>query len=265
MLREVRQQVKNRVDVVKISGDSEAQDDRHDLGPCFRDEELGLIVSEAHRLGRKVTIHARYAKTVSAAARAGVDWVIHASYMDASDIGLLRDRQVPICPTMTFTANIALHGSDVGVDPKYIETKQRELDALVKVHRLSFEAGVPIMAGSEAGFSVTPYGQWHARELELMVELLGMSPMDAIVAGTLNNAKALGWDEHVGTLAPGRWADFLVVDGDPLKDIRVLGDRQRITAVYKGGAAVHRGASVPTRRRMSHERSLAVSATMLER
>jgi imidazolonepropionase-like amidohydrolase len=89
--------------------------------------------------------------------------------------------------------------------------------------------------------------------------------MDAIVAATLNNAKALGWDEHVGTLAPGRWADFLVVDGDPLKDIRVLGDRQRITAVYNGGAAVPRAASAPTRRRMSHERSFAVSSTMLER
>jgi imidazolonepropionase-like amidohydrolase len=265
MRREVRRQVKNRVDLVKISGDSQAQERDPLAGPCLSDEEMSCIVRTAHALGRKVTIHSRYAKTVSAAARAGVDWVIHASYMDPADIGLLRDRQVPICPTLTYTANIALHGSDVGVDPKYIETKQRELDALVEVHRRSIEAGVPILAGSEAGFSVTPYGQWHTRELELMVELLGMSPMDAIVSATSANAKAFGWEDHVGTLQPGRWADFLILDGDPLNDIRVLGDSRRIVAVYKGGSVVSRSDRLPTRRRMAHERSLAVSATVLER
>lgn len=265
MRREVRRQVKNRVDLVKISGDSQAQDTRPDAGPCFSDDELSCIVDTAHGLGRKVTIHSRYAKTVAAAARAGVDWVIHASYMDAGDIGLLLDRQVPICATMTYTANIVQHGRDVGVDPNYIEVKKRELDALVKAHRKAIEAGVPMMAGSEAGFAVTPYGQWHAREIELMVELLGMKPLDAITAGTFNNAKAFGWEQEVGSLQPGRWADLLVLDGDPLADIHMLSDRKRITAIYKGGELVPRPDSPPTRRRMGHERSLAVSSVPLNR
>ncbi len=265
MRREVRRQVKNRVDLVKISGDSQAQDRQLDAGPCFSDEEMACIVSTAHGLGRKVTIHSRYAKTVAAAARAGVDWVIHASYMDPGDIGLLRDRQIPICSTITYAANIVQHGRDVGVDPNYIETKKRELDSLVKVHRRAIEAGVPMMAGSESGFSVTPYGHWHMREIELMVELLGMKPMDAIVAATANNAKAFGWEAQVGRLAPGCWADLVLLDADPLADIRVLGDRRRIVAVYKGGAAVQRGTSVPTRKRMGHERALAVSSAMLTR
>jgi imidazolonepropionase-like amidohydrolase len=265
MRSEVRRQVKNRVDLIKISGDSQAQDRNLQAGPCYSEEEMACVVETAHALGRKVTIHSRYARTVAMAARVGVDWVIHASYMDPADIGLLCDRQVPICPTMTYTANIVQHGRDVGVDPNYIETKQRELDALVKVHRRAHEAGIPMMSGSESGFSVTPYGHWHTRELELMVELLGMSPMQAIVAATSNNARAMGWEDQVGSLAPGLWADFLLVDGDPLQDIRILGDRKRIAAVYKGGAKVDRAEAPATRKRMGHERSLAVSSQVLTR
>ena len=91
--------------------------------------------------------------------------------MRAEDIGFVRDAGTPICPTFTFTANIVEWGKDVGVDPNYIEVKQRELDALADIHRRAYEAGIPLLAGSEAGFSVTPYGEWHTRELELMVDL----------------------------------------------------------------------------------------------
>ncbi len=262
---EVRRQVKNRVDLIKISGDSQAQDTRLDAGPCFSDEEMSTIVKTAHDLGRKVTIHSRYAKTVAMAARAGVDWVIHASYMDPNDIGLLRDLQTPICPTMTYTSNIVEHGRDVGVDPNYIEVKRRELDSLVRTHSRAIEAGIPMMAGSEAGFSVTPYGMWHSREVELMVELLGMKPLQAITAATYNVAKAIGWDQDVGSLQPGRWADLVILDDDPLSDIRVLGDRQRIAAVYKAGEPITRSAKIPTRRHMGHERSLLVSSLPLNR
>jgi imidazolonepropionase-like amidohydrolase len=265
MAREVRRQVKNRVDLVKISGDSQAQERLADAGPCFTDEELDLVVGLAHRLGRKVTIHSRYAETVLAAARAGVDWMIHASFMRREDIGFVRDRQIPICPTLTFTANIVQHGEAAGVDPNYIETKRRELDALADIHRRAFEAGVPMMAGSEAGFSVTPYGEWHARELELMVELLGMRPMDAIVAATSTNAKALGWERETGSLVPGLQADLLLIDGDPLDDIRILGDRRRIHAVYKGGERVELPARPPARRRLAHERGFVVSTSVLHR
>jgi imidazolonepropionase-like amidohydrolase len=265
MAREVRRQVKNRVDLIKISGDSQAQERLPDAGPCFTDDEFDLIVGLGHRLGRKVTIHSRYAETVLAAARAGVDWLIHASYMRARDVGFVRDRQIPICPTLTVTANIVEHGRDVGVDPNYIETKRRELDALVDIHRRAHEAGIALMAGSESGFSVTPYGDWHTRELELMVDLLGLRPMEAIVASTSCNARAFGWGHEVGSIAPGLQADLLVVDGDPLDDIRILGDPARVHAVYKGGLQVDRGGAVPARKRMAHERGFSVSTSVLRR
>ena len=265
MLREVRQQVKNRVDLDKVSGDSQAQDNRMEVGPCFTDEELALIVKTARRLGRKLTIHARYAETVLAAARSGFDWVIHASYMRPGDIGFVRDRRIPICPTLTYTANIVDWGREAGVDPNYVETKKRELDALADIHSRAHEAGIPLMAGSESGFSVTPYGQWHARELELMVKLLGLSPMEAIVAGTQTNAEALGWGGETGTLEPGRLADILIVEGDPLADISVLGEPERIRAVFKAGIPVPPTENAHPRRRMSHERGFHVSARILHR
>jgi imidazolonepropionase-like amidohydrolase len=121
------------------------------------------------------------------------------------------------------------------------------------------------MAGSESGFSVTPYGQWHARELELMVKLLGLSPMEAIVAGTHTNAEVLGWGAETGTLEPGRLADILIVEGDPLADISVLGKPERIQAVFKGGIPVPPTEQGRPRRRMPHERGFHVSARILNR
>ncbi|WP_322101890.1 amidohydrolase family protein [Paraburkholderia sp. J41] len=262
--REVRRQVKNRVDLIKISGDSQAQERAPNAGSCFTDDELQYTVRLAHQFARKVTVHSRYAETVLAAARAGVDWLIHASYMRAGDISEILDLQVPICPTITFTANVVEHGRDVGVDEGYIETKRRELDALVSVLTRALEAGIPMMMGSESGFSITPYGEWHVRELELMVKLLGMSPMDAIVASTSNNARAFGWAGRVGTIEPGCRADLLVVDGDPLADISLLGDRTRINAIFKDGEKVEVTHS-DTRRRMAHERGFSVSREVLHR
>jgi imidazolonepropionase-like amidohydrolase len=266
MVREVRKQVKNRVDLVKVSGDSQAQEFQPDVGPCFSDAELSQIARTAKALGRKLTIHSRYAETVLAAVRAGFDWVIHASYLRRGDIGFVRDSGIPICPTITFTANIVQFGRDVGVDPNYIEVKKRELDALSNIHRLAHEAGISMMAGSEAGFSVTPYGEWHSRELELLVDNVGLSPMEAIVAGTHANARALGLESKIGTIKPGRLADLLVVDGDPVADIRILGNPSRIRAVFKGGEPVERGQEyLRDRRRMSHERGFNVSTKVLHR
>lgn len=265
MVREVRQQIKNRVDLVKVSGDSQAQESRMDVGPCFSDEEFALIVKTAKRFGRKLTVHARYAETVLAAARTGFDWLIHASFMRPGDIGFVRDKRIPICPTLTYTANIVEWGREAGVDPNYVETKKRELDALAEIHSRAHKAGVPLMAGSESGFSVTPYGQWHARELELMVKLLGLSPMEAIVAGTHTNAEVLGWGAETGTLEPGRLADILIVEGDPLADISVLGKLERIQAVFKGGIPVPPTEQGRPRRRMPHERGFHVSARILNR
>jgi imidazolonepropionase-like amidohydrolase len=265
MLREVRLQTKNRVDLIKLSGDSQVQEKCPDAGPCFTDEEIEDVVDLSHRLGRKVTIHARYPETIVAAVRAKVDWIIHATYLRRQDIGYVRDAGIALCPTLTFAANIVEWGKDAGVEAGHIEARKREIGGLVETHQLTHEAGIPLLAGSESGFSMTPYGEWHARELELLVKLLGLSPMEAILAATRNNARAFGWENEVGTLQPGRRADILIVDGDPLADIRILQDPSKILSVLQGGVEIDRSGGIPQRARMGHERGFAVSTKRLRR
>ena len=120
------------------------------------------------------------------------------------------------------------------------------------------------MAGTESGFSMCPYGEWHAKEIELLVLLIGMSPMAAIQAMTINNARAVGWENDVGSLQAGRMADILLVEGNPLEDVRILQDRARIRAVLKGGIEVPRE-PIATRPRLGHERGFAVSTHRLRR
>jgi imidazolonepropionase-like amidohydrolase len=113
--------------------------------------------------------------------------------------------------------------------------------------------GVPLLVGTDTGFSTTPYGEWHAREMELFVRYLGYSPMDALVAMTRDNAKHLGI-QGIGILEPGRVADVLVVDGDPLVDIRVLQDKTKIITVIKEGEEFDTSWTQLERREMSYER-----------
>ncbi len=264
MLKEIRLQVKSKVDFIKLSGDSQAQETNSEAGPCFNDEELDSMINMAHQLGRKVTVHARYAETIVAMVRHHIDWVLHASHLRRQDIGFVRDSGVPLCPTVTFAQNIVDYGDECGSEPGHVDFRKREIAGLVETFTRAHEAGIPIMAGSETGFSMSPYGEWHAREIELLVDLFGLAPMDAILAMTRNNANAIGWGKDVGTLQIGRFGDILLVEGNPLDDVSILQKRDKIVAIFKGGEEVSR-ARVPERPRMMHERGFAVSAKRLRR
>jgi imidazolonepropionase-like amidohydrolase len=264
MVKEVRLQVKNRVDFIKLSGDSQAQEANSEVGPCFNDEELSAVIGMAHQLGRKVTVHARYAETIVAMIRHGVDWVLHASHLRRQDFGYVRDSGVPLCPTLTFAQNIVDHGDECGSEPGHVDFRKREIAGLIETFRRAYEMGIPIMAGSETGFSMSPYGEWHAREIELLVELFGLTPMDAILAMTRNNADAIGWGKDVGTLQVGRLGDILLVDGNPLEDVSILQNRNKVATVFKGGQEMDR-TPVPERPRLIHERGFAVSSKRLRR
>ena len=108
-------------------------------------------------------------------------------------------------------------------------------DALHRAHA----AGVKLVLGTDSGFSVTPYGEWHARELELLMTYAGLTSLEAIQAGTSN--AALRWSDlegEVGVVRLGAIADLIVVDGDPVADIRVLQRREAIETVIQGGQVV---------------------------
>jgi len=91
------------------------------------------------------------------------------------------------------------------------------------------------MTGTDSGFAITPYGEWHAKELELFVEDLGFTPAAALRAATEINAGFMTGGDQIGALEAGRTADFIVLDGSPLADIRLLQDKRRLRAVYISG------------------------------
>ena len=112
---------------------------------------------------------------------------------------------------------------------------QKEIESSCEVLKRAYDAGVPLLCGTESGFSLTPYGDWHYRELEVFVRDLGLSPLQAIRAATSEAARAIGLDGQTGAVAEGRLADLILIDGNPAEDVRVLGDRSRIKRVMTGG------------------------------
>jgi cytosine/adenosine deaminase-related metal-dependent hydrolase len=135
---------------------------------------------------------------------------------------------------------------------------ERSADTLHRAHA----AGVPMVLGTDSGFSLTPYGVWHARELDLLMTYAGLTSLEAIQAGTANGARMLGLDGRIGTVAPGMIADLIVVNGDPVADITVLQRRDAIETVVSGGAVVEFDEEAIARS-WPHERGIGYSVTDL--
>lgn len=260
MVHEVRRQIKDGVDLIKISGsgDWNAWQSINPWNPevtsAFTLDETKVIVDEAQRLDRKVTTHARSSEAVRFGAEAGVDWVMHASYADLDSIAILLDKKIPVLPALTLLIN-SLEGVGDELRLSTREALQKEADAAIRYVRAAHEAGVTLIAGSEAGFSVTPYGEWHAREMDIFVHYCDFSPLEAITCGTKNAALTVPkYADDIGVLEVGKLADILVVDGDPTHDIRVLLDQGRRRMVMKGGERVDLETPIKERRVRVFER-----------
>ena len=213
ILEQIRLQVKDGVNFVKVSGSSDAVASGQPIeGAAFTDEEFALVAGEVHRLNRKCTVHARSGESVLGAARAGFDWIMHASFITDEGIDAVLARDIPIVPVLTLLSNMlkASEGKESGT----LDLVKRELDAAAENLSRAHERGVRMIAGSESGWSLVPYGQWHAKEIELLVTHVGLSPMEAIVAATSAAAVTVPqWAHEIGQLIPGYLADVLVIEG----------------------------------------------------
>ncbi|HVW31058.1 MAG TPA: amidohydrolase family protein, partial [Acidimicrobiia bacterium] len=237
LVAEIRRQVKAGVDWIKIHSTGLVPRQSGEI-LVWTDEELRLACDTAHSLGVPVVAHARSAVSTSACARSGVDLILHSSFIDEAAVEAVVGSRAALCPTWTFLANLVDYGHKVGASPRLVDLFRAEIEATARGVRLAYDAGVKVLCGSESGFSLTPYGHWHARELELLVRHLGLSPLEAITCATANGALALRMEGRIGTLEPGRRADVLVVDGDPTADVRVLADRRNLRAVIARGRPV---------------------------
>jgi imidazolonepropionase-like amidohydrolase len=240
-----RRHIKQGADWIKVHATGSIPTQPGELS-VWSEHEMRVVCDTAHELGVPVTAHCRNAASVTCAARAGVDLILHASFMDDEGLEAVLASGAAICPTFTFLANLADFGSNVGASPGMEDIFRGEIAATGKMMRKAFDAGVPILCGSESGFALTPYGHWHGREMEVLVDALGITPLQAISCATKNNAIAIRAEGRLGTVEEGRLADVLVVDGDPLADIRVLNDRRNLRAVISRGRAVDLDRPWPT-------------------
>ena len=194
-------------------------------------EEMKAIVADAHRLGRKVAAHAHGAEGIRWAAEAGVDSIEHGSYIDDAGIAVMKEHGTYLVPTL-YLGDWMIDNAGLTRLPPPLLAKAREvIPAARKNISHAFASGVKVAFGTDA--AVYPHGL-NAHEFAVMVRL-GLTPLQAVQAATLNAADLLGWSGKVGTLEPGAWADMIAVDGDPTKDVTTL---ERVKFVMKGGEVV---------------------------
>jgi imidazolonepropionase-like amidohydrolase len=230
----VREQRKYGAEVIKICATGGVFSRNTEPGQQqLSEEEMRAIADEAHQWGLKVAAHAHGAAGIKAAIRAGIDTIEHASLVDDEGIRLAAARKQPVWFSMDIfnTDYTQAEGKKNGV----LEDNLRKDREVAQIQRDNFRkahaAGVRMVFGTDAG--VMPHGT-AAGQFRTMVEY-GMTPIEAIRAATVNAAQALGREKDVGAIAVGRYGDLIAVEGDPLKDVRVL---TAVKAVIKGGTLI---------------------------
>jgi imidazolonepropionase-like amidohydrolase len=229
---QVREDIKYGADLIKFmaSGGVLSKGDDPQASQ-FTLEEMKAIVEDSHRLGRKVAAHAHGAQAILWATEAGVDSIEHGSYIDDADIAEMKKRGTYLVPTL-YLGDWMIENAAATHLPDFLLVKAKAVIPAARQNIAhAFASGVKVAFGTDA--AVYPHGL-NAHEFAVMVKL-GLTPLQAIQASTINAADLLGWSGKVGTLDPGAWADIVAVDGDPLKDVTTL---ERVKFVMKGGEVV---------------------------
>jgi imidazolonepropionase-like amidohydrolase len=222
--------IKRGADVIKITATAGVLSiASNGQNPQFSEEEIRTIVETARDFGLRVAAHAHGAEGMKRAIRAGVASIEHGTYMDDEVMQMMKEKGVYWVPTIIAGKSVAEYAKIEGYYHPLVVPKALSIGPVIhETFKKAYKAGVPIAFGTDA--SVFPHGQ-NAKEFEYMVEG-GMPAMEAIKAATYHAARLLGKQEVLGTVEPGKYADLVGVDTDPLKDIRAL---QNVSFVMKDG------------------------------
>src|ERR1700722_16408470 len=223
----VRENIKYGVDLIKIGATGGVLSKGNDpQASQYTLEEMQAIVADAHRLGRKVAAHAHGAQGILWATEAGVDSIEHGSYINDEDIALMKKKGTYLVPTAYL---IDWARQYANLPPLYAQ-KMIDVSAVAKGNiKHAMQSGVKIAMGTDA--AVYPHGL-NAHELDVYVNQLAMKPLAALQSATVNAADLMGGTAKTGTIEPGKWADIIAVDKNPLDDVRVLQD---VKFVMKAG------------------------------
>ncbi len=235
--RTVRTLIKYGVD--SISSTSRRGDHRHgrrgdaDVGGGGGDGGAG----GAHR-NKVLSAHARSSGSVKQCIRHGIQNIYHASFADEEALDMLeaaKDRHF-VAPGIAWLINTARHAEQWGIKPGTPLTMEyeRELEMCVETMKKMHRRGIRICIGGDYGFAWTPQGT-NAKDVQTFVELLGFSPMEAILAATKYGGEIMGMGGELGQIKEGYLADLLLVDGDPIANVRILQEKDRLLAIMKDG------------------------------
>ena len=230
--QQVRKNVKYGVDLIKFCATGGVFSKGTHVGQRqYTLEEMQAIVDEAHTHGRKVAAHAHGTEGIKFAIRAGVDSIEHASFLDKESIRMAKDAGTYLSMDIYNTEYTLAEGEKNPVPTESIRKEGMVGARQRESFSRAVKAGALVVLGSDAG--VYPHGD-NAKQLSRMVRF-GMTPLQAIQAATINAALLIGWQDQVGELAMGRFADIIAVDGNPLDNISLL---ENVSFVMKGGDVI---------------------------
>jgi len=240
MRRAVRMFLKYGVDSIKLnlSGDNFVPGASAET-TWMSDEEVAIACKEAKMRGKRVTAHARSCESLKQSVRHGIEVIYHASFTDEEALDMLeanKDKHF-VAPGIAILIAMLDHAEPWGISrSKAIEMGyQIELEAAVESLRKMHKRGIRILPGGDYGFAFTPHCE-NARDLEYFVKHLGFTPMEAIESATRYGGEIMMKGGELGQVKDGFLADLLLVDGDPLSNLAILRDRERILAIMKDGA-----------------------------
>lgn len=234
--KKAREMLRAGADVLKVhatGGVTSATD--HPDYTQFSLEELKVIVEEAQfRNNRKVMAHAQGLQGVKQCIEAGIHSIEHGIYLDDEAVQLMKEKEMYLVPTLLAPLSVIEFAEELGMSENSIKKSKQVMQDHIDSFKKAHQAGVKIAMGTDAG--VFKHGT-NLRELELMVEH-GMTEMEAIVSSSKTAAECLGYDDDLGTIEVGKKADFIILDQNPLEDIKVLRDPNKIKVVSIDGKIV---------------------------
>jgi imidazolonepropionase-like amidohydrolase len=231
----VRYQVKYGADVIKTCATGGVLSEGDAVGATqYTYEEMKALVDEASKLERKVAAHAHGTEGIKIAVRAGVSSIEHGSFLDEEGARMMVERGTYLVPTLMAGEGVEKLAKSGVLKGLIAEKALAAAAAMRNGIRIAKKNNVKIAFGTDSG--VIPHGT-NGHEFTLMVEWGGLTPMESVMAGTMNAATLLGWDKRLGSLEPGKLADIVAVPGDPLKDIRKM---ESTVFVMKNGVVYKR-------------------------
>jgi imidazolonepropionase-like amidohydrolase len=240
MRKQVRRNVAHGADLVKLSmSGEEITGNQHAADNYFSDEETLAATTEAHRRGLRVCSHARSGESVKMSLRNGVDIIYHASFTDDEGMEMLeaRKEEIFVAPGINWLVATLNDAAGFGYPPEAAEAAgyKYELECAIDGLREMHRRGIRVLPGGDYGFAWTPHGTY-ARDLQHFVELLGFTPMEALISATRLGGEIMRMPDELGQVKPGFYADLILIDGDPLRDVTVLQDTAKIVGIMKNGA-----------------------------